>query len=127
MGRNGWQAAAVANSNDADCASLPGSPEEYFEQRFRNMVGPGDFVLDAGCSRGKYSPRVNSDHYKVAGVDNFESVRQNSSLDYRICGNVNKLPFADASFDLVYARWLVEHLENPVMAFGEFHRVLKPG
>jgi SAM-dependent methyltransferase len=127
MGRNGWQAAAVANGDDADCASLPGSPEEYFEQRFRNMVGPGDFVLDAGCSRGKYSARANSDHYKVAGVDNFESVRQNFSLDYRICGNVNELPFAAASFDLVYARWLVEHLENPLMAFGEFHRVLKPG
>jgi SAM-dependent methyltransferase len=129
MGRNGRQAAAVSNSDDADYTPLSVSPEEYFEQRFRDMVGPGDFVLDAGCSRGKYSAGSNSDprSYKVAGVDNFGSVRQNFFLDYRVCGNVKELPFADASFDVVYARWLVEHLENPIMAFGEFHRVLKPG
>ena len=129
MGRKARKGAAVANRRDVDSISRPVSPEEYFEQRFRNMVRPGDFVLDAGCGRGKYSPTAKSDprSYKVAGVDNFESVRQNFFLDYRICGNVNELPFGDASFDVVYARWLVEHLENPMRAFREFHRVLKPG
>ena len=105
------------------------SPEEYFEQRFRDMVRPGDLVLDAGCGNGKYSAEKQSDicAHKVAGLDNFESVRQHPFLDYRICGDVNALPFGDASFDVVYGRWLLEHLQNPTVALREFHRVLKPG
>jgi SAM-dependent methyltransferase len=120
--------AAVANASDVGI-SRPVSPEEYFEQRFRDMVRPGDFVLDAGCGNGKYSAAANTDtrSYKVTGLDNFESVRHNPILDYRVCGNVNELPFGDASFDVVYGRWLVEHLENPMAALAEFHRVLKPG
>jgi ubiquinone/menaquinone biosynthesis C-methylase UbiE len=129
MGRIAWKAAAVANAGPVDCVSHLALPEEYFEQRFREMVRPGDLVLDAGCGRGKYSAGTDCDPrgYKVAGLDNFESVRQNSFLDYQVCGNVNELPFVDASFDVVYGRWLVEHLENPRIALREFHRVLKPG
>jgi SAM-dependent methyltransferase len=105
------------------------SPEEYFEQRFREMVRPSDLVLDAGCGNGKYSAGKYSDTrgYKVVGLDNVESVRHNSILDYGVCGDVNALPFGAASFDVVYGRWLVEHLQNPMVALREFHRVLKPG
>jgi SAM-dependent methyltransferase len=105
------------------------SPEEYFEQRFREIVRPGDLVLDVGCGSGKYSARKDSHArgYKVAGLDNFQSVGQHPFLDYRVCGDVNALPFGDASFDVVYGRWLVEHLQNPMVALREFHRVLKPG
>ena len=127
MGRNSRK--AVVNAADVDSVFPPVSPEEYFEQRFRDMVGPDDLVLDAGCGSGKYSFGISSHtrSYKVVGLDNFESVRQNSILDYQVCGNVNELPFGDASFDVVYGRWLVEHLENPRLALREFHRVLKPG
>ena len=127
MGRNSRK--AVVNAANVDSVSRPVSPEEYFEQRFRGMVRPGDFVLDAGCGSGKYSVGTNSPthSYKVAGIDNFESVRKNSIVDYQVCGNVSELPFGDGSFDVVYGRWLVEHLENPRIALREFHRVLKSG
>jgi len=123
------KAAPVANAGDVDRVTRSLSPEEYFEQRFRNIVHPGDLVLDAGCGSGKYSAGKNSYPYgyKVAGLDTLESVRENSILDYRVCGSVNELPFTDASFDVVYGRWLVEHLESPIIALREFHRVLKPG
>ncbi len=90
---------------------------------------PGELVLDAGCGGGKFSPDRNTgaDDFRVLGVDSFESVRHNSKLNFRVCGNVNELPFGDESFDVVYGRWLVEHLENPAIALREFYRVLKPG
>src|ERR1700733_1182931 len=127
MGRTGGKSSAVTDGADAGSLDQSISPEEYFEQRFRKMVRPGEFVLDAGCGNGKYSAWANSDRrdYKVVGLDNFESVRHNSFLDYRICGDVNELPFSEGSFDLVYGRWLVEHLENPGGALRELHRVLK--
>jgi ubiquinone/menaquinone biosynthesis C-methylase UbiE len=38
-----------------------------------------------------------------------------------------ELPFPDENFDLVYANFVVEHLERPRAAFAEWRRVLKPG
>ncbi len=105
------------------------SPEEQFEQRFRTLVRRDEWVLDAGCASGKFFGKRQTDtnHFKIAGIDVLQAVRQNAYVDFRICGNVNQLPFADDSFDVIYARWLVEHLEHPFVAFREFHRVLKPG
>ncbi|HET9104377.1 MAG TPA: class I SAM-dependent methyltransferase [Solirubrobacteraceae bacterium] len=37
------------------------------------------------------------------------------------------LPFADESFDLVLGHAVLHHLPNLRRAFGEFHRVLRPG
>lgn len=125
-----WKATAVVNAGPVDCVSDLVLPEASFEQRFRELVRPGDLVLDAGCGRGKYSAGTDFDprSYKVVGLDReFESVCQNPFLNSQVCGNVNELPFVDASVDVVYGRWLVEHLENPRIALKEFHRVLKPG
>ena len=37
------------------------------------------------------------------------------------------LPFKDASFEIVYSRFLFEHLKNPGFVLKEMVRVLKPG
>jgi SAM-dependent methyltransferase len=42
-------------------------------------------------------------------------------------GEITALPFADASFDLVAAFDVVEHVEDDRRVFGELTRVLKPG
>jgi SAM-dependent methyltransferase len=41
--------------------------------------------------------------------------------------SVSDLPFHDASFDIVTANMVVEHLNDPVASFSEVARVLKPG
>jgi SAM-dependent methyltransferase len=40
---------------------------------------------------------------------------------------VAPFPFAAGAFDLVYANFVVEHLDHPDHAFAEWHRVLRPG
>jgi ubiquinone/menaquinone biosynthesis C-methylase UbiE len=110
-------------------ATVSRSPEDEFDQRFRSLVHRDELVLDAGCATGKFSGNRQSDtnHFKIAGIDVFAAVSQNAYVDFRICGSVNQLPFAGNCFDVIYARWLVEHLQHPRKAFREFHRVLKPG
>jgi SAM-dependent methyltransferase len=62
----------------------------------------------------------------VVGVDlDVDAGRANPSLDDFVAADLcGRLPFADATFDLVYASFVVEHLEEPGAAFREWRRVL---
>jgi ubiquinone/menaquinone biosynthesis C-methylase UbiE len=42
-------------------------------------------------------------------------------------GDANRLPFAEASFDLIYARMVLQYLSNPSAAVAEMVRVCRPG
>src|SRR6266576_3801216 len=37
-----------------------------------------------------------------------------------------RMPFVDESFDLIVCLWVLEHLKDPVEAFREVRRVLRP-
>jgi SAM-dependent methyltransferase len=67
---------------------------------------------------------------KAQGVDIDEEAvgycRERGLLDVRL-GALEKLPFADASFDLVTALDVVEHLDDDLAALREIGRVLRPG
>jgi ubiquinone/menaquinone biosynthesis C-methylase UbiE len=44
-----------------------------------------------------------------------------------VTGDAERLPLADASFDLVLGHAVLHHLPDLPRAFAEFHRVLRPG
>ena len=44
-----------------------------------------------------------------------------------LAGDARRLPFADATFDIVSSEALLEHVQGPDRAIAEFHRVAKPG
>jgi len=48
-----------------------------------------------------------------------------SNLEF-VMGDVHELPFDDASFDVVYGRYILEHISNPPGALKEAYRVLRP-
>jgi SAM-dependent methyltransferase len=66
---------------------------------------------------------------RLVGADIDESGgRANAALDEFVVADLCcTLPFPAGAFDVVYANFVVEHLEQPEHAFAEWHRVLRPG
>ena len=100
------------------------------EQRLlEEALSPGSAALDAGCGRTTrlrdYRDRID----RLVGVDNDEAAgRENPYVDEFVRADLGeRLPFADDSFDVVYANFVVEHLERPEEVFREWRRVLRPG
>lgn len=64
----------------------------------------------------------------VVGIDpDWRALARHRTITRRIVGQVESLPFASGSFDLVTANVVLEHLECPELAFREVFRVLRPG
>jgi ubiquinone/menaquinone biosynthesis C-methylase UbiE len=104
-------------------------PERFYEDRLRQIVRPGDSILDAGCGSGKFF----SFHFakqigcKIIGTDSSSNVLLNDGLDAKTRADLRRLPFSDGAFDVVNCRLVVEHLDQPELTFNEFRRILKPG
>lgn len=98
---------------------------------------PGLDLLDVGCGPGTITVdlarRVAPG--RVIGIDRAPEViaearahasEQTVPLAFLV-GDLYGLPFADASFDVVHAHQVLQHLIDPVLALGEMRRVLRPG
>jgi ubiquinone/menaquinone biosynthesis C-methylase UbiE len=98
----------------------------------RRMVAkyatPDAPILDAGCGTG-----LNLRHLPEGstGVDinprNIELLRQRLPNHTVVEGDVEALPFADASFGTVLCTEVIEHIPDPSAALAEYRRVLQPG
>lgn len=85
-------------------------------------------VLDAGCGRAGVVGLFRDKAGLTVGVDvDLASLRDNVGLHQAVLGRLTEMPFAAASFDLVISSWVIEHLQEPEMAFAEIARVLRPG
>jgi SAM-dependent methyltransferase len=91
------------------------------------VLRPGTIALDAGCGRTTrlrfYRDRIE----RLVGVDADEAAgRENPYLDEFLPANLDApLPFADDTFSLLYANFVVEHLADPEQTFREWRRVLR--
>jgi SAM-dependent methyltransferase len=86
-------------------------------------------VLDAGCATGALLAKLRDRGWACAGVElspSADYARRERGLDVR-CAGLEESRFPDASFDLVLASHLIEHLNDPAAFVREAHRVLAPG
>lgn len=95
-------------------------------------------VLDCGVGTGSYSRafadaspvRVSIDAIDISSemVSAASKRFAEKNIDARVqCADIQQLPFADQTFDVVLAAHVLEHLPNAVAALEEIRRVLKPG
>lgn len=92
-------------------------------------------VLDAGCGAGHtalaFAPHVahvvayDLTASMLEQVERLAAERYITNLSTRQ-GDVEVLPFDDASFDIVVSRYSAHHWPHPARALAEFKRVLKP-
>jgi len=100
-------------------------------------LAPGQDLLDVGCGPGTITGElaeltapgrtVGVDlSREVIGVAREQQAQKGTSNVVFEQGDVYALGFADASFDVVYAHQVLQHLSDPVAALLEMRRVLRP-
>lgn len=99
---------------------------------------PGSDVVDIGCGPGTVTldvARVVAPG-RAVGVDvvgepltvaRREARDRGDETTQFVVGDVYRLAIRDASFDVVHAHQLLQHLSDPVTALKEMRRVCRPG
>lgn len=104
--------------------------DQIFRARILDVLAahPGSTVLDLGAGAGIVEQmNFRTKAKKICGVDPDPRVRSNPYLDEGRVGVGEAIPYEAASFDLVFADNVLEHLGEPAAVFKELFRVLKPG
>jgi 2-polyprenyl-3-methyl-5-hydroxy-6-metoxy-1,4-benzoquinol methylase len=98
----------------------PGLPE----------IAEGSHVLEIGCATGAFMAAIADRGWQVKGIEPSAEAaayaRDVRGLDV-LCGTVESVPLAAASFDMIYAWHVFEHLAHPTRTLRVIRDVLKPG
>ena len=108
----------VAPERESDCNNAS------IDAVMKNILGQN--VLEVGCGRGFLSRKL-AEKYKVTAADIIISNKPELEALGITCQecNMEKLPFADRSFDTVVSTHTLEHVRNLVGAVKELRRVAK--
>jgi len=105
----------------------------------RLRVGPGDWLLDAGCGEGRHCFGALERGAHVVGLDlDRESLRlprgalasraaERGAVGALLQGNTFQLPFPSGRFDRVICAEVMEHVHDFRAAARELARVTRPG
>jgi len=97
----------------------------------REVVWPGDRVLDACCGTGDLAVEAERRGGRVVGLDfspqMLERARRKSGTIEWVQGDALALPFADSAFDAATVGFGVRNLEDLEIGLRELARVLRPG
>lgn len=102
--------------------------DKLFRKRIEDHLTKHTVVLDLGAGAGI----VKEMHFRgqvarICGVDLDPRVEKNEKLDEGKIADASNIPYADETFDVVFADNVMEHLNDPETVFSGINRVLKPG
>lgn len=102
-------------------------PYRKLEAVLTESIKPCINILEQGC--GRTAPLLNKYRHTGAmlhGVDlvDFTSIHPNMNL---VKSSIEDLPFKADEFDLLVSRSVMEHVNNPKLAYNEAFRVLMKG
>ena len=93
-----------------------------------NLVSQATSILDLGCGEGTRLSLLAGKKIRATGIDISPKAISLAKEKYPyhnfMVGDLEKLPYPDASFDLVYSAFTFEHLDNPEQVIKEALRVL---
>ena len=104
----------------------PGSP--LFAER--RPAGSRPRALDVGCATGALLDALRDRGWDAAGVELCAPAAAYGRARFGLsihAGDLASARFPDASFDLVHASHLIEHLSDPASFLDEVGRVMAPG
>jgi 2-polyprenyl-3-methyl-5-hydroxy-6-metoxy-1,4-benzoquinol methylase len=115
-------------------ALAPGLEPADLELRSRFLLGavrPGERVLDVGCGEGSFAAELARAGVEVVAIDVAEEPlrrarERHPELELRLVEEAG-WPFADASFDAVWAGEVIEHATDTAAWLSELRRTLRPG
>ena len=100
---------------------------------------PGQRLLDVGCGPGTITvdlAELLGPHGSVTALERTEEAldlaraeaqrRDARTVDFAV-GDVQALDLPDASYDVVHAHQVLQHVDDPVQALREMRRVCRPG
>jgi SAM-dependent methyltransferase len=89
----------------------------------------GQCILEVGCGRGEFLRGFIDCGMQGYGVDQSRAAEKYCpEADLKVADLENeRLPYADATFDVVYSKSVIEHFYYPERIIAEIHRVMKPG
>jgi SAM-dependent methyltransferase len=97
----------------------------------RSGVGSGAHLLDVGCGAGTTAQVAAASGVRASGIDAAEAMiavarERHPQSDFHV-GDMEALPFADATFDVVTGFNAFQYAANPVVALAEAARVTRAG
>src|SRR5438105_565734 len=120
-----------ARARDWSELAEPVSRSVYDAVFARTGIGPGTKLLDIGCGAGGALVAARELGAEVTGLDaasNLVEIARSRLPGARIeIGEMEDLPFADESFDVVTGFNSFQFAGDPVEALREARRVCKPG
>src|ERR1700754_1724826 len=109
--------------------STSSSAQALAERLVPALVSPEALVVDLGCGRGDSVDafRAAEPSVRWIGVEVADSeYATREDVELRVFDGV-RLPFEDASVDVVFSKQVLEHVERPHELVPDVARVLKPG
>lgn len=106
---------------------------KFFKNALARIARDSEVVIDIGGAlrisreRGnRYDPKNEWMRELISGIE-YKILDPVDTYNPDIISDIHTLPFADGSQDAIVCVSVLEHVENPIKACAELHRVLRPG